>query len=386
MAWLTTNVCTDPARASATSSSLAPPHPVHAGWTDGGVLTVAQSMHRAPSRPIISSSPRTNAALPGGTAISTVSPDGTSSPRARSTSGYDAGRPDARTRESSVAPGTRRLDLDRHTRHPTAAVADDGHHARRSQRAQRPEEGRGGTRVAGRLVGVGRRDDRGAHPPRRRGTQAAVGVGERPGVDAVAQCRGDVVDQRQEDLLAEETRIVEVARRRLAVAAVAVEHGPSAGRWDSVAGPSPARSTNAAAPAPARASNAVPSPGRSASAPTTRATRAEPAATASHAPSSASIPASVEPLVSAPATSSRRPSAAASIERLGPSANGGRLVPHHKPSTSVESAGLDAPPAPRRRRSAFPPCSCVPRRGDVAGCDQRQDGASSPGGPERSRT
>ena len=87
MVWLTTKVCTDPVRARAISSSLAPPHPVHAGWTDGGVFTVPQSMQRAPSRPIISTSPRTNAALPGGTAISTVSPDGTSSPRARSTSG-----------------------------------------------------------------------------------------------------------------------------------------------------------------------------------------------------------------------------------------------------------------------------------------------------------
>src|SRR5437588_5748421 len=64
--WLTTNVCTVPWRARGTASSLAPPHDVHVGWTEGGTLIVPQSTHRAPRRPRISAFPRTKAALPGG--------------------------------------------------------------------------------------------------------------------------------------------------------------------------------------------------------------------------------------------------------------------------------------------------------------------------------
>ena len=64
-------------------------------------------------------------------------------------------------------------------------------------------------------------------------------------------------------------------------------------------------STTAAAPAPQRASNPVPGPGRSASDATTSAMRADPAATASAAAVSASIPACVEPARSAPPTCGR---------------------------------------------------------------------------------
>ena len=50
------------------------------------------------------------------------------------------------------------------------------------------------------------------------------------------------------------------------------------------------------------------------------------------------MPACGEPASSAPPTSARRPSAAARNARLGPSANGGRLVPQHR---AVDVAGLD---------------------------------------------
>ena len=49
---------------------------MHVGWIDGGVLIVPQSTQRPPSRPSISSAPRTNIALSGGTPIGMVSPAG----------------------------------------------------------------------------------------------------------------------------------------------------------------------------------------------------------------------------------------------------------------------------------------------------------------------
>src|SRR6202030_3500372 len=93
-------------------------------------------------------------------------------------------------------------------------------------------------------------------------------------------------------------------------------------------GPAPpsASSTTAAPPAPQRASNAVPSPGRSASDTTTNTTAADPAPIASAPAFSASIPECAEPHNRAPSTPSDRPSAATKNARLGPSANGGRLV------------------------------------------------------------
>src|SRR5581483_3905846 len=114
-----------------------------------------------------------------------------------------------------------------------------------------------------------------------------------------------------------------------------------------VAGPSPADSTTAAAPAPDRVSNGVPGPGTTASDTTTSATRADPAATASAAASSASIPACVEPLHSAPDEFGDRPTAAARSAWLGPSANGGPLVPHQSPATVAPSipAAVSARPA-----------------------------------------
>ena len=103
------------------------------------------------------------------------------------------------------------------------------------------------------------------------------------------------------------------------------------------ADPPSVASTTAAAPAPQRASNGVPRPGTRASDTTTSATRALPAATASAAPRSASIPEWGEPLVSAPPAWCESPMAVASTAWLGPSANGGRVVPHQSPSTPVGS-------------------------------------------------
>ena len=90
----------------------------------------------------------------------------------------------------------------------------------------------------------------------------------------------------------------------------------------------------AAAPAPVVVSPAVPSPGTSASDVTTRANWAWPAARASQAPMTASIPAWVEPLDSPPPTPRSSPKVAARKAWLGPSAKGGRAVPHHSPDTS----------------------------------------------------
>ena len=84
--WLTTKVCTVPRRASGTGSSFVPPHAMQAGWIDGGVLIVPQSAQRPPSSWSISSAPRANSALSGGTPIGIISPAGVSWPRARSTS------------------------------------------------------------------------------------------------------------------------------------------------------------------------------------------------------------------------------------------------------------------------------------------------------------
>ena len=84
--WLMTNVCTTPCRASGTGSSFVPPHAMQAGWIDGGVLIVPQSAQRPPSICSISSAPRANIALSGGTPIGIVSPAGVSWPRARSAS------------------------------------------------------------------------------------------------------------------------------------------------------------------------------------------------------------------------------------------------------------------------------------------------------------
>ena len=172
-------------------------------------------------------------------------------------------------------------------------------------------------------------------------------------------------DEGHEDLLAEQARVVDVAGGAPAVGAVAVDggHGPcrpgherAAGDDPSVDGPSApsamAPSTTAAAPAPVVVSPAVPSPGTSASEATTSATRAWPAASASQAPRSASIPACGDPLSSAPPTAPSIPNVAARKAWLGPSAKGGRAVPHHRPDTS---SGADARPRRGRRwRPATP--------------------------------
>src|SRR4051812_7347782 len=104
--WLITYVWIVPPRASDTGSSFGPPQLMHVGWIVGGVLIVPQSTHRPPRRPSISSAPRANSALSGGTPMGMVSPPGTSWPRARNSSAYDAGRPPSSLAAIAAAPGT----------------------------------------------------------------------------------------------------------------------------------------------------------------------------------------------------------------------------------------------------------------------------------------
>ena len=58
------------------------------------------------------------------------------------------------------------------------------------------------------------------------------------------------------------------------------------------------------------------------------------------------MPACAEPEQSAPPDLARQPRAAARNAWLGPSANGGRVVPHHRPSTS----SVSSPAAARARQ------------------------------------
>jgi hypothetical protein len=146
----------------------------------------------------------------------------------------------------------------------------------------------------------------------------------------------------------------------------------------------------AAAPAPVVASPAVPSPGSSASEHTTSATEPCPAPSASHAPMTASIPACGDPLSSAPPTSVRRPKVAHRKEKLGPSAKGGRAVPHHSPDTSfgVTPAASSAPRAAAHARVkvsssashtatvARPPPE--PHAAPTSAAARRSDGAAAP--------
>ena len=83
MVWLTTKVWTVPRRARLTMSSSPPPQPVQRGWMVGGVEMVPQTRHLAPSRPSISTLPRTKAAPAGGRPIWMGSLMGSSWPRAR---------------------------------------------------------------------------------------------------------------------------------------------------------------------------------------------------------------------------------------------------------------------------------------------------------------
>ena len=196
--------------------------------------------------------------------------------------------------------------------------------------------------------------DRGVDRARRRGASAptplgehraepAVGVGERPRAARRTRraCSATSPTTGQEDLLAEEARVVEVAVVDLAVAAVAVEERARArdARADGAPAPPSAASTIAAAPAPQRASKPVPGPGRSASDATTSATRADPAATASAPAASASIPACAEPASSAPPTSGARPERGR--EEREARALGERR-PARAPEQGVDGVGLDA--------------------------------------------
>ena len=119
---------------------LRAPQLMQYGWIDGGVLIVPQSTQRAPRSPSISSAPRTNSALSGGTPIGMVSPAGRRA-------GPGAQHLGVRTRlpaGDGVGHGRRAADGavggDDDAGGASAAEADDGDGAGGVERGERAEE------------------------------------------------------------------------------------------------------------------------------------------------------------------------------------------------------------------------------------------------------
>ena len=150
-----------------------------------------------------------------------------------------------------------------------------------------------------------------------------------------SSCSPSSLERRDEDLLAEQSRVVEVARRVLAVAAVAVEERVRAG--DARRRATPCHRARRARSQRRRRRRGL----RSRSRYPGRARRRRPRARRAPTPSRSRrrhravppCPACGEPAHSAPPERCDRPIARASTAWLGPSANGGRVVPHHSPST-----------------------------------------------------
>ena len=181
-----------PCARAATGSSFGPPQLMQCGWIDGGVLIVPQSTQRPPSRPSISSAPRTNIALSGGTPIGIVSPLGdelAAGPQRLGVRRRRARR--ARASATRAAPGNGRVDVRRATpvvRPPpvptiatvpaasSAAIAAEqrGRRAGVADRGvDRGRRGRAARRPAWRRSRRGGRRDRGATRRRRRTQRAA---------------------------------------------------------------------------------------------------------------------------------------------------------------------------------------------------------------------
>ena len=248
MAWLITKVWTVPVRASGTASNLSPPQTRQAGWIAGGNDTVAQSTQRPPMSPRISALPRTNIALPG------------------------------RHGHLDVLAG--RLELAPSPEHLRVATRDTLAPRGRRRPARRPAPARGPRqppRWPGRRRrrGARRRPVRRARARRRSAAAAAPvspsarrtsdettwsvpilrasaapsrpsGSGSDQRESVGAERGGGLGREREEDLLAEEPPVVDVAGGVLVVAAVAVEGGHPA------AGPG-AEQRRARRPRPARA-------------------------------------------------------------------------------------------------------------------------------------
>ena len=198
---------------------------------------------------------------------------------------------------------------------------------------------------------------------------------------------GDLADDREEDLLAEQPRVVEVAVVDLAVAAVAVEERVRAGDAGRRASRCRRRRRRARTRPRRRRSaprSRCPGPGRSASDATTSAIARRAGGRSRRPPREQRLHPGVG---RARAQRARRPLArsrapAARKAWLGPSANGGRVVPHHSPSTlsasrpaaasarvaaspasvSVSSSGAQTATWPRPPRPQAAPTSAAARR------------------------
>ena len=160
------------------------------GWIDGGVLIVPQSTHRPPRRPSISSAPRTNIALSGGTPIGTVSPAATSWPRVRSVSLYEIGDPSVSASITSAAPAT---GVSTSTRTPVVRPppdADERDDPGRVECADRAEQRRGRAGVADCRVDRGRRGRAAADELGDGRAEATVRIGKGPGPDVERRERG----------------------------------------------------------------------------------------------------------------------------------------------------------------------------------------------------
>ena len=197
---------------------------MHVGWIDGGVLIVPQSTQRPPRRPSISSAPRTNIALSGGTPIGMVSPAASSWPRARSASVYVIGAPGASASITRAAPAT---GVSTSINTPVVRPPPVPTIATRPGASSAPIAPSNGAAAPVSPTAPYTAVDAGAPPP----TSLATVAPRRPsgsGSDHVrtsndASAVGHLRDDRQEDLLAEQARVVEVADVVLAVAPVAVE-------------------------------------------------------------------------------------------------------------------------------------------------------------------
>ena len=262
------------------------------------------------------------------------------------------GRPPVeRVPATGAAPGTGASTSTSDAGGASAAVADDRDRARRASSAPIAPSSAAAAPVSPTAAyDRGRRGRAGAEPawrPPRRGGRRGRGATTRAR-RATASVLGDLATIGQEDLFAEQPAVVEVAVVVLAVAAVAVEERPAAGdpcaerRRAALA----RASTTAAAPAPHACLEAGAEPGPAARRTRPRARlRAEPARDrVGRRGERLDARRAASRRASAPPTCGRRPSAAARNAWLGPSANGGRLVPHTDASTA---SALDA----RRRRA-----------------------------------
>ena len=154
--WLTTNVCTTPWRASGTELELrrCRSDAVRVDRRRGVDRAAVDAARRRAGRSI-SSAPRANSALSGGTPIGTISPDGASWPRARSTSAYDGGPPDREHLGDARRAGYRVVGGDDDPGGPSAAGADDRDDARGVERTDPAEQRRGRGGVTDRGVDRG---------------------------------------------------------------------------------------------------------------------------------------------------------------------------------------------------------------------------------------